>query len=290
MSFDFGNESFDSSLAMEGDSAGSRYPAIMADDYKPKNLKTAVKLGLTQDGLDILEDRAAGLVLPEQIEVSYSDGKVEEVFQAFAPGVRWIVLAQPRLFAINKESGDISKLAKGMAERGEVSISKVLLACLVGETLLLDEEVLPQVFTLKLKSSKTSLIGNNRDKDGGVKDNKDRSTIASLNNSVRSACKDVAKNAWVAHLASVELGAIAELFESKPDAKGKSQSSMGIRFVFGEGAKKVPTKAAKTIADFISTEEFKAFALNPFAKPMEKTVFPGGEYDYDIEEDKGLGF
>ncbi|MGL5061694.1 MAG: hypothetical protein ACRC62_17125 [Microcoleus sp.] len=287
--FDFGNESFDSSLAMEGDQSGSRYPAIMADDYKPKNLKTAVKLGLTQDGIDLLSD-ISGLLLPEQIEVSYNDGKVEEIFQAFAPGVRWVILAQPRLFAINKETGDISKLAKGMSERGEVSISKVLLACLVGGTLLLDEEGLPQIFTLKLKSSKTSLIGNSRDKDGGVKDNKGKSTIAALNNAVRASCKGAAKNAWVAHLASVELGAIAELFESKPDAKGKTQSSMGIRFVFGEGAKKVPDAAAKQIVEFISTEEFKTFALNPFAKPAEKEP-EEHNYEFNIEGDEsGLGF
>lgn len=286
--FDFGNDSFDSSLAMEGDQSGSRYPAIMADDYEPKSLKAAIKLGLTQGGLDLLEGRTDGLVLAEKVDVCYRNN--EDVFQAFDPNVRWVILSQPRLFALNKETGDISKLAKGMTERGEVSVSKVLLGCLVGGTLLLDEEGLPQIFTLKLKSLKTSLIGNNRDKDGGVEENKGRSTIAALNNAVRASCKGAAKNAWVAHLASVELGAIAESFESKPDAKGKTKTSMGIRFVFGEGAKKVPDSAAKKIAEFISTEEFKAFALNPFAKRTEKEP-EEHIYEFNIEGDEsGLGF
>jgi hypothetical protein len=288
--FDFGSDSFDSSLAMEGDSTGSRYPAIMVDDYKPKGLKTKVQLGLTQDGIDLLDDRATGLLDGEPITAIYSDGKVEELFYCFSGNTRWVVLSQPRLFAQNKESGDISPLAKGMRDRGEVTISKVLLGCLVDGKLVLDDEGFPQIFTLKLRSSKTSLIGNNRDKDGGVADNKGQSTIAALNNAVRSSCKGAAKNAWVAHLASVELGVIAELFESKPDAKGKVQSSMGVRFVFGEGAKKVPDAAAKTIAEFIGTEEFKAFALNPFAKPIDKAADSEATYEYDIEEGGGLNF
>jgi hypothetical protein len=66
---------------------------------------------------------------------------------------------------------------------------------------------------------------------------------------------------------------------------------MGVRFVFGEGAKKVPDAAAKQIAEFISTEDFKAFALNPFAKPIEKTAEHVEEYEYEIvEEGGGLNF
>jgi len=280
-------EEFDVDLAQEGEGGGLRYPAIMADTYKPANTKTKVMLGLTEPHLDLLDDRADGLV---GAAVSIEYGEDVEQFSPISDGVRWVVLAQPRLFAENQETKEISTLTKGMSDRGEKTVSKVLLGCLVNDKLVLDSEGLVQIFTLKLKSTKTNLIGNRTDKDGGVAKNADYSTIASLNNAVRANCKGAAKNAWVAHLASIELLAVSELFtKSGGDGKKKADSSMGIRFIFGEGAKQVPREEAKKIVELISTEEFKEFAKNPFVKfaALPATT----EHEYEIEtEDGDLGF
>ena len=280
-------EEFDSSLAQEGEGGGLRYPAIMADTYKPANTLTKVVLGLTEPHLDLLDDRAEGLVRGA-VPIEY--GEDVEQFSPISDGVRWVVLAQPRLFAENQETKEITSLTKGMSDRGEKTVSKVLLGCLVGGKLVLDSEGLVQIFTLKLKSTKTNLIGNRADKDGGVEKNAGYSTIASLNNAVRANCKGAAKNAWVAHLASIELLAVSELFtKSGGDGKKKADSSMGIRFIFGEGAKQVPREEAKKIVELIGTEEFKEFAKNPFVKfaALPATT----EHEYEIEtEDGDLGF
>jgi hypothetical protein len=280
-------EEFDVDLAQEGEGGGLRYPAIMADTYKPANTKIKVTLGLTEPHLDLLDDRADGLV---GAAVSIEYGEDVEQFSPISDGVRWVVLAQPRLFAENQETKEISTLTKGMSDRGEKTVSKVLLGCLVNDKLVLDSEGLVQIFTLKLKSTKTNLIGNRTDKDGGVAKNADYSTIASLNNAVRANCKGAAKNAWVAHLASIELLAVSELFtKSGGDGKKKADSSMGIRFIFGEGAKQVPREEAKKIVELIGTEEFKEFAKNPFVKfaALPATT----EHEYEIEtEDGDLGF
>ena len=280
-------EEFDVDLAQEGEGGGLRYPAIMADTYKPANTKIKVTLGLTEPHLDLLDDRADGLV---GAAVSIEYGEDVEQFSPISDGVRWVVLAQPRLFAENQETKEITGLTKGMSDRGEKTVSKVLLGCLVGGKLVLDSEGLVQIFTLKLKSTKTNLIGNRTDKDGGVEKNAGYSTIASLNNAVRANCKGAAKNAWVAHLASIELLAVSELFTKSGgggDGKKKADSSMGIRFIFGERAQQVPSAEAKKIVELSGTEEFKEFAKNPFIKfaALPATT----EHEYEIE-DGGLGF
>jgi len=286
MSFNF-TEEFDADLAQEGEGGGLRYPAIMADTYKPANTKTKVMLGLTEPHLDLLDDRAVGLV-GAAVAIEY--GEDVEQFSPFSDGVRWVVLSQPRLFAENQETKEISNLTKGMKARGEKTVSKLLLGCLVDGKLILDAGGLVQVFTLKLKSTKTNLVGNRTDKDGGVETNAGYSTIASLNNAVLASCKGAAKNAWVGHLASVELKAVSELFtKSDLEGKKKADSSMGIRFIFGEGAKQVPRDEAKKIVELIGTEEFKEFAKNPFVKFAALAATT--EHEYEIEtEDGGLGF
>ena len=285
MSFNF-TEEFDANLAQEGEGGGLRYPAIMADTYKPANTKIKVTLGLTEPHLDLLDDRADGLV-GTAVAIEY--GEDVEQFSPISDGVRWVVLAQPRLFAENQETKEITGLTKGMSDRGEKTVAKVLFGCLLNDKLVLDSEGLVQVFTLKLKSTKTNLIGNRTDKDGGVEKNAGYSTIASLDNAVRAKCKGAAKNAWVAHLASIELLAVSELFTKSGggDGKKKADSSMGIRFIFGEGANQVPREEAKKIVELIGTEEFKEFAKNPFVK---FTALPATtEHEYEIE-DGGLGF
>ena len=280
-------EEFDADLAQEGEGGGLRYPAIMADTYKPANTKTKVVLGFTEPHLDLLDDRADGLV---RGAVAIEYGEDIEQFSPVSDGVRWVVLSQPRLFAENQETKEISGLTKGMSDRGEKTVAKVLLGCLLGGKLILDSEGLVQVFTLKLKSTKTNLVGNRTDKDGGVEKNAGYSTIASLNNAVRANCKGAAKNAWVAHLASIELLAVSELFtKSGGDGKKKADSSMGIRFIFGEGAKQVPRDEAKKIVELIEMEEFKEFAKNPFVKFAALAATT--EHEYTIEtEDGDLGF
>ena len=76
--------------------------------------------------------------------------------------LRWVFLTIPKVFLLDKKTKQISYPERGikLAGTSKVTIAKCFLACISGDNLVLDVDGLPQIFTLKLTSTKTQLIGN----------------------------------------------------------------------------------------------------------------------------------
>lgn len=278
MAYDFGFDGISASsadYAVDGESGGASYPYIQATNYRPINGKQKIELGITADSLAMAQSE----LLASSVEMQsfeYGDDATEVELGVFDDSVRWVILARPQVKGLVKATNEIVPLAKGMKERGEVTVARLLLACVVGDDLICDSEGEPQIFTLKLKSSKTGFVGSEREKDFGAARNNNQRTIAQLNAGL-VAHVGGKPGQWLGHIVSVELGAIAEKFSNKD-----GDASWGIRFVFPEGstAKALPKKTAKQLFDFVSTDEFKALAKNPFGRAKAAEASP------EIEDDE----
>lgn len=262
MSSDFGlsDDRYSSEYAIEGESGGVRYPYLQVDNYRPSNAKTPVRVGIPDSAMNLIPHDSPLHKAVKYECFSYGDDGVDVDLGLIDDSVRWVILARPRIMGLVKATNDVVPLSKGMGERGEVTISKVLLACIVDGDLVLDESQNPQIFTLKLKSNKTALVGNEQDKDCGMSRNNGYRTIAQLNKAIVGNAQGK-PGQWLAHTASVAIGAVSEKFTGR-DGK----SSWGIRFVFpeGSGAKPLATPIAKQIFNFVTTEAFKELAKDPF--------------------------
>jgi hypothetical protein len=265
MADSFGLDSYvaNTAYAIDGEMSGPRYPWIQADSYQPKNAKAKINIGITTDSMALVD----GQVLSDVVDMatsSFDDDGTEVEFGVFKKGVRWVILSRPKVMAMVKATGEIiPTLAKGMKARGEVTVCRVLLACLIGDELVKDASGDVQIFTLKLKSSKTAMVGSSGDKDLGIERNGGHRTIELLN-SILVKRAEAKPGQWLGHTVSVEIGAVAEKF-----ANADGDSSIGIRFVFPEGstAKAMPTEAVAEVFKLVSSEDFKALAKNPF-KPV----------------------
>jgi hypothetical protein len=280
MAYDFGFDGVATSsvdYAIEGESGGVSYPYIQATNYRPINGKQKIELGITADALAMAQSELLASAVEMQ-SFEYGDDATEVELGVFDDSVRWVILARPQVKGLDKASNKIVPLAKGMKERGEVTVSRLLLACVIDGGLVCDADGEPQIFTLKLKSSKTGFVGSERDKDFGVARNNGQRTIAQLNAGL-VAHVGGKPGQWLGHIVSVELGAIAEKF-----GNAAGDASWGIRFVFPENstAKALPKITAKKLFDFVSTDEFKALSKNPFgrAKPESADAAP------EIEDDE----
>jgi hypothetical protein len=255
-----------SEYAVDGERSGPAFPWIQADMYKPGNLKTEIRLGLPGAAMDMMDQESPLMGALTYTTASFGVSDDEVPFGAFNPGIRWVILCRPKLAGMIKATGDIVPLAKGMKDRGEVTVSRLFLACLIADGFVrtVDGEI--QVFTLKLKSSKTAFIGNDRDKDFGQKANADHRTISQLNGALLAHAKGK-PGQWLGHTVSVELGAVPEKFTSATaSANGKKESSMGIRFVFpaDSTAKPLPAALLPDVFGFVTSDSFKELAKNPF--------------------------
>lgn len=251
--------------AIDGESGGASYPWIQADNYRPSNAKSKIAIGITAESLAL----AGSEILSDAVNMesaSYDDEGTEVEFGYFDIGVRWVILAKPRTLGMHKATGEIVPLAKGMKGRGEITVCRLLLGCIVGDELVMDDDGNPQIFTLKLKSSKTAFIGSDRDKDFGVSRNNNHRTIAQLNDALLKRANGK-PGQWLGHTVSVELGAVAEKFSN-----ADGESSLGIRFIFPEGsiARPLPKRVLDKVFKFITTDEFKTLARNPFARPQQQ--------------------
>jgi hypothetical protein len=277
MADSFGLDSYavNASYAIDGDISGPRYPWIQADCYQPQNAKQKINVGITADSMALLD----GLDLSKMVDMktsSFDDDGTEVEFGVFKKEVRWVILARPKVMSMVKATGEIiPTLSKGMKARGEVTVCRVLLGCLIGDEVVKDYGGEVQVFTLKLKSSKTALVGSGGDKDSGIERNGGHRTIELLN-SILVKRAEARPGQWLGHTVSVEIGAVAEKFSN-----ADGDSSVGIRFVFPEGstAKALPTEAVADVFKLVSSDDFKALAKNPFkpASVLESVTIEYGD-------------
>jgi hypothetical protein len=254
-----GEFTYEADYSVQGESQGPRYPWVQADIYQPKNAKEQVRFGLTEDSFLMLATDIPGDI----IAASFDDSGDTMPFLVPSNDVRWVILARPRIMGMVKATGDIVPLEKGMRDRGEVTISIVLLACVAAGDFVRDSDGAIQIFTLKLKSSKTAWTGNTRYKDFGQGSNANQRTIEQFNQMLVSYAGGRSSH-WLGHTASVRLGAKPEKFTST----ASGDSSWGIRFGFedGSGAAMLPPALAKAAFEFVTTPEFKSLAANPFNK------------------------
>lgn len=253
-----GEFTYEADYSVQGESREPRYPWVQADIYQPKNAKEQVRFGLTEDSFSMLATNIPGDIA----SASFDDSGDTVPFLVPSNDVRWVILARPRTTGMVKATGEIVPLEKGMKGRGEVTVSIVLLACVVAGDFVRDGNGAIQVFTLKLKSSKTSWTGSIRDKDFGQEKNAGQRTIEQFNQVLVSRAKS-RSNQWLGHTASVRLGARPEKFTA-----ASGDSSWGVRFGFedGSGAAMLPPALAKEAFEFVTTPEFKVLAANPFDK------------------------
>jgi hypothetical protein len=247
---------------------GANLPWLQASQYEPRSTKEAVHLVAPEQSLELLAEGALANVETEQVE-TFLGG--EEGTATVFKNVRWVILSKPSTgYAQNREDGQIIKIFRGMKFAGEwKSISRVYLACIVGNQLMLDEDGNVQVWQLKLSGMKTQWI------DGGER------SIVDLN---KGLCKHYGvKRGWVTHLASVGIRAYAFKFEAKADAK---KSSIGAMFGFAEGdnAQPLSEENQKLLFDFVSGEDFKALAADPFYLADAPAVDTADKFAVDEEE------
>ena len=276
--------------AIDSESSGTRYPHIQADNYLPSNLKTIIRLGSPNTALELLPIESPIFTATTFETFMFGDDGDETTLGLFNSSVRWVVLSRSKIFGLVKAENRVVPLLKGLKERGEVTVSQLLLGCVVDDVLILDNDEKPQIFTLKLKSSKTSFIGKESEKDSGQDRNNGHRTIAQLNKAIVNKSGGKAGQ-WMAHTVSIELGAVPEKFTS-----GDGKSSWGIRFVFPAGSVAKPLNAAnsKAIFELVTSDDFKAFASDPFglakkatiAEAPTNSIAPTGDWT----EDDGMPF
>lgn len=248
------------------------YPALQATDYRPRSLKDSIGLGFSEESFELLSDDAKQRLNCSEVECYFS---AEDSGIVHVPAeVRWVLLNIPKLFVQN-EDGSHEHLARGMklSGTGRKTCARMFLAAIVDEDLILDEDGKPQVFRLNLKGTKTNLIGKTSDKEGS-------GTIAALN---RGLQKHYKVKGQLLHLVSVQLTAVAHKFVSRTS----SESSLGVYFSLGSGARPLTEENQKRIFDLLQDEDLKQSIADPFgikkSSPKEEEVY---EFEAEYEEEE----
>lgn len=243
-------QGINASYAVELEEGGVSYPAIQGTTYQPRTLKEAVQLCLSADSVDLLVDPAcAGW---EMVECNFGD---EDVPMFVIPKeCRFVILGIPKVFIYDKESGEYSHPQRGvrLAGTGKVTATRLPLAVIKPDgEFILDGEGQPQIFTLKLTSSKTALLN-------GDKFDPEFKSIQGLNKALQAHFKK--SRASLTHLVSVALGVAPKKFTSRQG----DQSSIGIMFTLEGNAKPLPESAQALTFALVAQEDFKAFLADPF--------------------------
>lgn len=172
----------------------------------------------------------------------------------FPDGCRFVILGIPKVFIYDKETGEYSHPQRGvrLAGTGKVTATRIPMAVIKpnGE-FILDGEGQPQVFTLKLTSSKTALLN-------GDKYDPEFKSITGLNKALQAHFKK--SRASLTHLVSVGLGVAPKKFTSRQG----DQSSIGIMFTLEGNAKPLPESDQGLTFALVAQEDFKAFLADPF--------------------------
>jgi hypothetical protein len=228
---------------------GAKFPALQVNNYRP-TANSKIDFVLSESSAELMSEDAILKLKLTPVVCQYDD---EMDMFAIASEVRWVILTMPRLFSMDKEDKKIYPIQQGdkLKDLNRVTAARLFLAAIVGEDLILDNDGLPQIFTLKLTSTRTQLIQNNADKTA--------STIATLNTSLQKHYK--ASRQWLTHLVSVGLVPFVDKKVSGEDSK---KSSLAVDYKFADGALPLSPINQATIHSLIISEDFKAIAADPF--------------------------
>ena len=256
--------------AVKSNQLGQRYPALQATNYQPRTLSEKIEFCLSETSFDLLVQENQ-LLETEIIECAYKREPV--LMHKIVSPVRWVFLNLPSIFVYDKKSKEISYPQRGMKLAGtsKVTIAKCFLACVCGDNLIIDIDGLPQIFSLKLTSNKTQLIGY-------LNNQSETKTILSLNTTLQKHFK---VRETLLHLVSVCLGIKPKEFVSNHSG----ESSLGVLFEIEDEAKVLTHQHQKQIFELISDENVQALFNDPFGlrKPQvfnhQSTVADSGEIE-----------
>ena len=255
-------------FAAKSNKLGQRYPALQSTDYQPRSLSEQPILCLSSDSADLLTPDANTQVLNGKVvECHY---RKEPALMYLLKDVRWVFLNIPQVFLLDKKSKQISYPERGikLAGSGKVTLAKCFLACLSGDNLVLDADGLPQIFTLKLTSSKTQLIG--------YLDNQtETNTIISLNTALQKHFKS--KENFI-HLVSVKLAIKPKEFVSSVSG----DSSLGIMFEINDEPQPLPSSAQQQLFNLINLEDTQALFDDPFGLKRTQAFVPQPQFNNEL--------
>ncbi len=237
--------------AIESNQLGQQFPAIQADNYQPRSLDEQIDFCISEESYQLMED-SSPLFNTEIIKCYF--GRESVMMHKIISPVRWVFLTMPKIFLMDKKTKEISYPQKGMRLAGtnKVTVAKCFLACLAEDNLILDTEGKPQIFTLKLTSSKTELVGyGNSDPE--------MKTLVRFNSALQKHYK-VRGNLNLLHLASLKLMVNPKEFTSRESG----ESSFGVMFTIDGGGKSLSEEQQQQVFELISSEEIKAVFDDPF--------------------------
>lgn len=225
-------------------------PVIMAENYEPK-LKDTVNLCLLASKTHSMDEKELKSLNLTPSVVQYGNNDDCHILTGLNSH-RFVILAKPDLYVMDKDTKKVvGRLQKGMKLGKIITVAKVYLAVLKADgSLVRDQSGFPQIFTLKLTSTKTKLIFDNQDPNA--------STIDSLNKALQNKFK-LTDN--LVHLVSISIIAKPTKFSSSDDAK---KSSVGIMFAFDGQARILSEENQKAISDLIQGDRFIEMNADPF--------------------------
>lgn len=240
-------------FAIKSNVSEQKYPALQVTNYRPRTEDEQINFCFSETSHNLLFEENT-FFETEIVECIYGKDKV--LMHQIKSSVRWIFLNIPRIFIQDKNTEEVSLPERGVKLFGtdKVTIAKCFLACLVGDELVLDINGLLQIFTLKLTSSKTQLIG--------YQDNTENQTILSLNSEIQKHFKT--KDNLV-HLVSVNLEANVKQFVSTHSGK----SSFGVNFELVGNARVLNSLHQQQIFNLVSSDEAIAIFDDPFGLKLK---------------------
>lgn len=249
------------SYGVKVEGMGQSYPAIQATTYQPRTMGEKIQLCLSEESFDLLSGQAREVINPTAISCNFGGDDV--LMMAIGADVRFVMLGKPRVLCLDKETGDVAPLQKGMKLAGtsKVTATKLIMAAVHGDTVLEADDGTPQIFTLKLTSNKTSLVD-------GDRNNPEMRSLDAMNSKLIKHYR--LRQMWLGHLVSVQLGVKPEKFTSK----ASGQSSVGIRFELVGGARPLPDAAQQQMGLLAQSEEIQGLLKNPFTNSGQEQESP----------------
>jgi hypothetical protein len=254
--------------------SGVKLPALQATTYQPRTMNEKVSLCLSEESFDMLDTEQGSGLGCTPVVCNFGDDDV--TMWAIPDSCRFVVMGVPRLFILDKETGLFSYPVRGekLAGTRKVTATRLLLAVLSPDgELLLDADARPQLFTLKLTSSKTALVS-------GDKYDPDFKSLQDLNKALQAHFKK--RGVGLTHLVSVGLSVAPKKFTSK----GSGETSLGVMFTLGSGAKPLPESQQLMTYELLKDAEVLALVQDPFhLKNRDEPATSSVEADYPNYDD-----
>lgn len=251
-------EGLNLAYAVPMEEVGASYPALQAMDYRPTRVNQEVPMCLSEDSFGMLDETYVATLGSDPDLAYYGEDEVS-IFKLPA-GVRFTLLGIPGLFVYDKADGSYWRLTRGLKLKGTSKVTATrlpLLMLLPNGSFVLRADGNPQVFTLKLTSTKTKLLQGDK-KDAEFK------SIYGLNDKLKAHYG--VKGQSLTHLVSVSIKAMSRKFSNGND------SSLGVMFEFEGGAKKLPEALQKQTFELLQDETVQQLIKDPFgldSKPNE---------------------